>query len=132
MPAHADADGQDVSDVTHNRDALGVLKVPVIFYPITDMPTEASEDLVRFLFAETRAGSLYCANRVSQEFIGESDFVEYWFAGFTCVAIIDEHVGGKGAWEERNWKRKCIGTFSIKPNYSGKKPVSMQINMNHY
>lgn len=121
MPRDSDADGQYVRSSRECKDALGVRKAPVIFHPITQGPTEAPEDLVKFLFAETRAGSLHGASRSAQESVKGSDFGEYWFGAFACVAVIDEDIRGKGVLEGRDWTSACLGTFSIKPNYPGKK-----------
>lgn len=43
-------------------------------------------------------------------------FAGYWFGTFAVVALLGEE--GKIR-EGRDWKRECLGTFYIKPNYPG-------------
>jgi hypothetical protein len=100
------------------RPRRAILKdgTPVTLYPIAHGASSIPSDLVGVLAdefcAEVEGGCTY----PMEEPMSEDKFAEYWFGTFAVVALTgtEEEIR-----EGRDWRRECLGTFYIKPNYPG-------------
>ncbi|BCR92494.1 GNAT family N-acetyltransferase [Aspergillus chevalieri] len=90
---------------------------PVTLYPITNGPDCLPADLIKYLHAEFSAEIERGATYPMEEPMELEKFAGYWFGTFAVVALLGEE--GKIR-EGRDWKRECLGTFYIKPNYPGR------------
>ncbi|KAH3263107.1 hypothetical protein KXW23_006557 [Aspergillus fumigatus] len=97
----------------------GVLRdgTPVTMYPIAHGASSIPSGLVATLADEFRAEIEAGCTYPMEEPMGEAKFAEYWFGTFAVVALTGDEEEIR---EGRDWKKECLGTFYIKPNYPGR------------
>jgi len=94
---------------------------PATILPISSLsqvPRSLADFLCQAMNAEIEAGDTY---PMLEPFPADA-FAKYWFANFVAVAVRGE-VGGVGElaqMEAEGWEGRVLGTFYIKPNYTGR------------
>ncbi|KAI5969594.1 SPT10 [Candida margitis] len=48
-------------------------------------------------------------------------FVDHWFASFVGIMCLGDDPVLNGKQDEKSWENECLGIFSIKPNYPGRR-----------
>ncbi|RHZ50923.1 GNAT family N-acetyltransferase [Aspergillus thermomutatus] len=90
---------------------------PVTLYPIAGGASSIPSDLVALLAEEFRVEIEGGCTYPMEEAMSADKFAEYWFGTFAVVALTGNEEEIR---QGRDWKRECLGTFYIKPNYPGR------------
>lgn len=83
---------------------------------LSKVPRSLADFLCAQMNSEIEAGDTY----PMLEPFPEDAFAKYWFANFVAVCVAGSLEGVGALKEEGAWEGKVLGTFYIKPNYTGR------------
>lgn len=102
------------------RDRVTVATI-IPFSSPTQVPPGLLGELCTLLNSEIEKGDTY--PMMTTMFV--EDFANYWFANFGAVMLLGHFESEHDVWKlnedpEIDWKKLCLGSFYVKPNYPGR------------